>query len=165
MPPLAVDQLIRSADLSTAMVGSLGCRFMLDANITTAMSVVAHTLGAHRLGAPDHRHTREDEYSIVTSGTITVLLGEQTVEASAGDVVVKPRGQWHTFWNATDEEATLLEIIVPGGFEGYFAEIDALLRASAEAPLAAIGAVAARYGLEIRPESIPELCATHGLTL
>lgn len=164
MPSLAIDQVIRSADAPTTLVGALGCTFLLDRNITGSLSVVSHTLAARTLGAPMHRHTREDEYSIITSGTLTTLLGEKTVQASSGDVVLKPRGQWHTFWNATDEDATLLELVVPGGFEGYFAEVGALLSTSAEAPATEIGEVAARYGLEIRPESIPELCARLGLS-
>jgi hypothetical protein len=28
--------------------------------------------------------------------------------------------QWHTFWNASDEPARLLEIIAPAGFERGF---------------------------------------------
>jgi hypothetical protein len=33
------------------------------------------------------------------------LLGDDVVEAGLGDLVSKPRGQWHTFWNAGDEPA------------------------------------------------------------
>ena len=35
----------------------------------------------------------------------------------------KPRDQWHTFWNAGDEPARILEIIAPAGFEGFFAKL------------------------------------------
>ena len=59
------------------------------------------------------------------------LLGDDVVEAGPGDLVYKPRGQWHTFWNAGDEPARILEIISPAGFEKFFAEL---------APLAAGGA-------------------------
>ena len=31
--------------------------------------------------------------------------------------------QWHTFWNAGDEPARILEIISPAGFEQFFAEL------------------------------------------
>jgi hypothetical protein len=34
----------------------------------------------------------------------------------------KPRNQWHTFWNAGDEPARILEIISPAGFEEFFRE-------------------------------------------
>ena len=63
------------------------------------------------------------------------LLGDDVVEAGPGDLVYKPRGQWHTFWNAGDEPARILEIISPAGFEQFFAEL---------APLAAGGAARPR---------------------
>jgi uncharacterized cupin superfamily protein len=55
------------------------------------------------LAAPLHRHSREDAYSFVLEGRMGALLGDELVYASAGDIVCKPRGQWHTFWNAGDE--------------------------------------------------------------
>src|SRR3954452_14683790 len=78
------------------------------------VSVVEHRLAPRALAAPLHRHTHEDEISIVLSGRVGALLGDEVHVAEAGDVVVKPRGQWHTFWNAGDEEATLMEAIAPG---------------------------------------------------
>ena len=44
------------------------------------------------------------------------LLGDDVVEAGPGELVFKPRGQWHTFWNAGDEPCRILEIISPAGF-------------------------------------------------
>jgi quercetin dioxygenase-like cupin family protein len=52
------------------------------------------------LAAPYHRHAREDEYSYVLEGRMGALLGDDVVYAEAGDLVYKPRNQWHTFWNA-----------------------------------------------------------------
>ena len=69
------------------------------------------------LAAPLHRHTREDEYSYVVKGRMGALLGDDVVYAEAGDLVYKPRNQWHTFWNAGDEPCHILEIISPAGFE------------------------------------------------
>ena len=76
------------------------------------------------LAAPLHRHTREDEYSFVLEGRMGALLGDDVVEAGPGDLVFKPRDQWHTFWNAGDEPCRILEIISPAGFERFFAELD-----------------------------------------
>ncbi|MDQ4128209.1 MAG: cupin domain-containing protein [Actinomycetota bacterium] len=42
-------------------------------------------------------------------------LGDEVVYAATGDLVFKPRGQWHTFWNAGDRPCRVLEIISPGG--------------------------------------------------
>ncbi len=76
-----------------------------------------------RLAAPLHRHTREDEYSFVLEGRLGALLGDDVVYGEPGDLVFKPRDQWHTFWNAGDEPARILEIIAPAGFEQFFAKL------------------------------------------
>jgi len=51
------------------------------------------------------------------------LLGDEVVYGHTGDLIFKPRGQWHAFWNAGDEPARILEIISPVGFERYFEEL------------------------------------------
>ncbi|MDE3129570.1 MAG: cupin domain-containing protein [Acidobacteriota bacterium] len=76
--------------------------------------------------------------------------------AGPGDLVFKPRGQWHTFWNAGDEPCRILEIISPAGFERFFAELSGL-GGVAGAPPEALGELAARYQLEMKPESVPGL--------
>ena len=119
-------------------------------------SLVEHPMSARALGAPLHRHSREDEYSYVITGRVGALLGDEVVIGSAGDLIVKPRNQWHTFWNAGDEPARILEIISPAGFEQYFAELVAM-GGSTRAPREALVALGARYGLEVDPTSIPKL--------
>jgi hypothetical protein len=71
-------------------------------------------------------------------------------------LIFKPRQQWHTFWNAGDEPARILEIISPAGFERYFAEL-VDLGGSRNAVPQALRALAERYRLEVDPQSIPEL--------
>lgn len=73
-----------------------------------------------------------------------------------GDLIFKPRNQWHTFWNAGDEPARLLEIISPAGFEDYFAEL-VRLGGSTRAEPPVLAALAEKYGLAVDPKSIPEL--------
>ena len=56
----------------------------------------------------------------------------------------------------------MLEIISPGDFAGYFAELAPLL--SAEQPdFAKLGEVQARYALTMDMDSIGPLMARHGL--
>jgi hypothetical protein len=81
-----------------------------------------------------------------------------------GDLVSKPRGQRHTFWNAGDKPARVLEVISPGGFEHYFEEMVELLASSAGPPdPPALAAIATRHGLEVDRESIPRLTEEYGL--
>jgi len=139
----------------------LGVRFMAWAEETGGgFSLVEHPMPPKTLSAPLHKHSREDEYSYVLEGRMGALLGDEVVYAEAGDLVFKPRDQWHTFWNDGGEPCRILEFISPGGFEHYF---DELGEAGEEAPQR-IPEIAARYGLEAQVESIPRLCAEYGLT-
>lgn len=139
----------------------LGVRFLVGGEVTAGrFALVEHTLPPRGLGAPLHRHANEDECSFVVEGRLGAQLGDETVEAGAGEFVWKPRGQEHTFWNAGDEPLRFLEVISPAGFEGYFRELAPLLEAKDEA---AVQELAARYELEIDFSTIPELAERHGL--
>jgi mannose-6-phosphate isomerase-like protein (cupin superfamily) len=99
-------------------------RFLIDGlESGGGFSLVEHPMSARALAAPMHRHSREDEYSYIVEGRVGALLGPDVVFGNPGDLIFKPRGQWHTFWNTGDEPARLLEIISPAGFEQYFAEL------------------------------------------
>ena len=158
-------KIVGRRDGKAGSLGSIGVRFMIDAEETHAggFSLVEHPMPPRALGAPLHRHSREDEYSYVLEGRMGALLGDEVVYAEAGDLVHKPRNQWHTFWNAGDEPCRILEIISPGGFEDYF---DELVDAGAAGPPQPewLAALADRYGLELDVESIPALCERFGLT-
>jgi len=90
-------------------------------------------------------------------------LGGEIVYGEVGDLIFKPRGQWHTFWNAADRPARILEIISPAGFENFFDKVTDLA-ARGELDPASMGALAAEYGTEIDISSVPRLVAAHGLS-
>jgi gentisate 1,2-dioxygenase len=92
------------------------------------------------------------------------LLGEDVVEAGPGDLVFKPRNQWHTFWNAGDEPCRILEIITPAGFERFFHELSDM-GGVVEAGEEALAELNERYGLVMRPETVPDLLERFGLRL
>jgi len=121
-------------------------------------SVVHHPLAPRALAAPLHRHHREDEYSYVLTGTLGALLGEDIITAAPGTWVFKPRGQWHTFWNAGDIPCEIVEIISPAGFENYFRELAALWPGKPPPELLR------KYELDVNPGSIQDLCARFALT-
>ena len=145
------------------ILGSIGVRFMVDGETTgEGFSLVEHPMSARALAAPLHRHTREDEYSYVIEGRMGALLGDEVLEAGPGDLVFKPRGEWHTFWNAGDGPCRILEIIATAGFERFFAELVDLGGVGAAEP-AALGALCERYGLELDPSTVPGLVERFGL--
>lgn len=120
-------------------------------------AVVEHLLAPHAIAAPLHRHSREDEFSYVLEGRVHVLAGGDLIVAEPGDLVFKPRHEWHTFWNADDAPARLLEVIVPGGLEEAFR----LMAADPDADIAAIGA---DFGAEVDLPATQEIVERHGLT-
>jgi mannose-6-phosphate isomerase-like protein (cupin superfamily) len=144
-------------DGKSGFLGSIGVRWMIDGEEAGGdFSLVEHPLPPRALAAPVHLHHNEDEYSYVLEGRMGALLGDEVVEAGPGDLVFKPREQWHTFWNAGDEPCRILEIIAPAGFEHFFRELDAL-GGALQADPEELMALAARYGHEMKPETVPEL--------
>jgi mannose-6-phosphate isomerase-like protein (cupin superfamily) len=157
--------VIGPGDGKKGMLGSIGVRLMVDGDASGGgFSLVEHPMPPRTLAAPLHRHTHEDEYSYVLEGRMGALLGDEVLEAGPGDLVFKPRGQWHTFWNAGDEPCRILEIISPAGFEQYFGAIVDMTAGGGIEP-AALGELAARHGLEVQPDSIPGLLERFGLVI
>jgi mannose-6-phosphate isomerase-like protein (cupin superfamily) len=156
-------KVVGPKDGKAGFLGSIGVRFMLDGDEAgERFSLVEHPMSARALAAPLHRHAREDEYSYVLEGRMGALLGEEVVFAEAGDLVFKPRNQWHTFWNAGDEPARILEIISPAGFERFFDEL-VDLGGAGQAEEQSLIDLSARYELEMDPESVPGLVERFGL--
>src|SRR5579862_10062695 len=105
-------RIVGSIDGDAGFLGSIGVRFIVDGvDAGERFSLVEHPMSARALAAPLHRHTREDEYSYILQGHMGALLGDEVILGGPGDLIFKPRNQWHTFWNAGDEPARILEII------------------------------------------------------
>jgi quercetin dioxygenase-like cupin family protein len=150
-------KVVGPRDGQAGFLGSIGVRFMIDGEEAgDRFSLVEHPLSARALAAPLHRHAREDEYSYVVEGQVGALLGDEVVIGGPGDLIFKPRNQWHTFWNAGDQPARLLEIISPAGFERFFAEL-VELGGVAQAEPQTLADLCARYELEMNPDSVPGL--------
>jgi quercetin dioxygenase-like cupin family protein len=130
-----------------------------------AYALIEHTLGPGLIGAPPHRHSREDELSYVLDGTLTVWRDGLVTEASPGQLVRKPRGEWHTFWNAGATTVRFLEIISPPAFASYFREVAGLIPARGAPDPAALGALAGRYGLELDLAALGPIMERHGVRL
>ncbi|HEY5858476.1 MAG TPA: cupin domain-containing protein [Aldersonia sp.] len=122
-------------------------RFLVGHDETAGrFALVEHLLAPHALAAPVHRHSREDEYSFVVSGVVGIALGDDVVTVRPGDLVYKPRGQWHTFWNAGDQPARMLDTISPGGLEELFRPLDLMPEFPGEDTLTRL---AADYGCDL----------------
>lgn len=146
-------------------LGGLGVHFKIGGSETGgAISVVEHPMEARRL-VPPHTHSKEDELSYVIEGTIGARIGDEIAVLEPGSYVFKPRGVKHTFWNPTDKPARLLEMIVPAGFEVYFAEIARFFGAGGTPGSPEHQALSTPYGLELSGDWIAELKSSYGLKM
>ncbi len=156
-------KIVGPKDGKSGNLGAVGVRFMIDGDETGGgFSLVEHPIPPRQLAAPLHIHTREDEYSYVLEGRMGALLGEEVVYAEPGDLVFKPRDQWHTFWNAGDTECRILEIISPAGFEKFFDALADMNEAGPPDPERLVE-LAAEYGHYFDLEGTQRVAAEHGL--
>jgi mannose-6-phosphate isomerase-like protein (cupin superfamily) len=144
-----------------------GVRFMAWGEETGGtVSLVEHPIPPRTLAAPLHLHEREDEYSYVVEGRVGAWADGEVVYGEPGDLIFKPRNQWHTFWNDGDEPARLIEVISPAGFEHFFDELVDLPRDSDGLPAPeALGQLAERYGLAFDMEGTERIRAEFDLRL
>jgi len=164
-PTTARSGIVHADDAVPLLEGPLGALLLAGHGDTGGPAFVVHDLAPRALGSPVHTHTREDEWSFVLTGRVGVQVADSSSVADPGDLVLKPRGVPHAFWNAGDDPARLLEVITPGGFEDYFSALAEVLAADGPPDLTRLVEVARRFGLDIDPGSIPRLVETHGLTL
>jgi quercetin dioxygenase-like cupin family protein len=113
-----------------------------------------------------HVHTAEDEFSLVLAGPIGVRSGDETIEEiPTNSWLVKPRSVPHAMWNLGDEPARVLEVVMPGGLERYFEEIEPVLRNHGPEWTKRYSELAEAYGLTILDDWSDELQAKYGITL
>lgn len=159
--------LMPAAEGTRVALGGLGVIYKLRAQQTGGLlAIVEHPIAPRTLVVP-HIHGDTDEYSYVIEGSVGARIGDEEVTAGPGDYIFKPRLVPHTFWNATDRPARLLEIIVPGGFEDLFEE-GAAIFSSARSPDELgqrLGSLAASYGNQLVMDWVPDLSERHGVRL
>ena len=138
-----------------------GCRdrFLVDSKDWGGrLAVVEHLLAPHSIAAPVHRHSLEDEFSLVLEGRVWYQASDDEHVAEVGDFVFKPRGEWHTFWNAADAPARVLELISPGGLEEAFRII------GTAADDVDLGPLVEPYGCEADMQATQPIIERYGLT-
>lgn len=130
-----------------------------------ALSLLEVTIPPRTLIKP-HRHTREDEFSLVLQGPIGVRTGDDIVEeVPTGSWLIKPRTIPHAMWNVGDAAALVLEVVIPGGLERYFELIAPILREHGPEWTQRYRAAGEAFGLEILDDWTDELKDRYGITL
>lgn len=134
-----LDRLTLDGGLSAAEFKPPADRYLVSNRLPPAASArEAARLGLPHAGAnsslapPPHRHPWQDETFHVVSGTARFTLGgggrggRTERLAGAGEVVVVPRGEAHTFCNASGDEELVVEFVLDPASrdtdEAYFRE-------------------------------------------
>jgi quercetin dioxygenase-like cupin family protein len=136
---------------------------VLSNSVDGSAAVVEHTLEAKSLGSPMHKHTNENEISCVLEGELSVIQNGEVQTAGPGQYIIKPKGFFHTFWNASDQRIRFIEIITPGNFVYYFAELAPFLQPGQPPQMDKLREIADKYGLIIDPYATQEIVKKYGL--
>jgi mannose-6-phosphate isomerase-like protein (cupin superfamily) len=102
------------------------------------------------LQTPLHVHHNEDEGFYVLEGSVTIEVGDETVELSSGQHAFGPRNIPHRFTVGPDG-ARMIWVLTPGGFEDFVEEASV----PAEAPTVPPPSV-------LPPENVAEIVLRHG---
>jgi quercetin dioxygenase-like cupin family protein len=86
-----------------------------------------HLVEAKGAAPPVHLHHDADETIYIIDGQVTILLGEERIEAGPGAFLFVPRGSVHT-WLVRSDEAEMLLTLAPAGLERFFAEVGLPIR-------------------------------------
>jgi mannose-6-phosphate isomerase-like protein (cupin superfamily) len=117
---------------------------LTSADTSGAFALVDHVAPPHGEGIRTHWHARTTEWVYVIDGLLACTLGDHTVTATPGTTIVVPPTVVHTLWNPTAAPVRFLSLFAPGGCEGYFAELAALVAIN-KAPIVDVMALAARH--------------------
>lgn len=110
-------------------------------------------------GPPLHKHSREDEGFYVLEGKFAFPYGNSETDASKGEFVYAPRGEFHTYKNIGDSIGKLLLVTTPAdNFEKFLKETGIVVdeRSSFKEPqitptnIEKVITIANKHGLEVR---------------
>jgi quercetin dioxygenase-like cupin family protein len=125
-----------------------------DAERTGGGFTVVEFLDFEGSSVPLHANDRWDPGFYVLEGEYSFVIADETVAASSGSWLYVPRETPHA-WRCDSPEARLLNVTVPGGFEGFYRQAGesvpdrTLLPARGEPDVEALSNTAARYGIRI----------------
>lgn len=104
-------------------MGRISAVFKADgAETASQYSVSEWWLEPRTRGPGAHAH-EEDDIFYVLEGTMSVLVGEEWIEAPRGSFVLVPAGVTHDFENRGSVRAGVLNLSIPGEFEPHMPAI------------------------------------------
>ena len=160
---IATKHLHRIGEGTEIKFGGFSAHHLVESERTGgSLAIMDHILQPRWLGAPLHTHAHTVEISIIVAGRIGLQIGDEELVAEAGEVVVKPAGVPHAFWNPGLVEARFIELLTPPAFADYFHDLEEAW--GPEGPIMErLGPLVAKHDIELDLGSLPGLVARHGL--
>jgi mannose-6-phosphate isomerase-like protein (cupin superfamily) len=127
--------------------------FDFHGSLMTIKSMTSETGGAYTLlyaihpanvGPSLHLHTRGNECFYIVKGNYKFVLGNESINAVQGDIVIVPKNTPHKFTTGNDGGEVL--IISPPDLENYFYEVSVLLKKGGDVPWETESSIAQQYG-------------------
>lgn len=114
-PAAIAGALARADSAETLALGPDFMRLLLDADATGGAISAHHArLTDGALGANPHRHRISSEVFYMVHGSLDVLVGEDLVRITSGDLAVAPPGVTHAFAASPGCDADVFVFITPG---------------------------------------------------
>jgi quercetin dioxygenase-like cupin family protein len=125
--------------------------FLATAEETQGKFALIESVGRKGSVPPPHIHHREEESFYVLDGEMTVSVGDRTIKATPGTLVVVPRDTVHSFV-IESEQLRVLTLLTPAGLEGWFKEFSVPAAALTLPPPAEISRSEIQRMLEVSPQ-------------
>ncbi|MRS60253.1 cupin domain-containing protein [Larkinella terrae] len=135
-------------------------------------SCAESVIGPKIMGPAPHVHKDLDEIMYVLEGTVSILVGDTVYQVEAGGWHLRPHGLVHTFWNATDKPARLIDMFFNQDFENFLEELherlipDLIKRGvplTSKEATSKMDALNTRYGITMFHEQRQPLIEKYGL--
>lgn len=117
---IAFDRGRQSLDHSVWYNGSL-MTFLATGEDSQGQFALIEAVGRKGNAPPPHIHHGEDEIFYVLEGELAISVGDRRIRAVPGTMVFLPRNVQHSFV-VESEQARMLVLLTPAGFEGWFKE-------------------------------------------
>lgn len=126
-PTTSTARVVRADGARTHTAAGNTVTVLVGTEDLASMSVVDYRVGAGFAAPPAlHHHLDLDWLAVVLEGRLTFVLDDGEHELARGDAVVVPCGADFAWRNAVaDQEARMLCVYSPSGFERFFDDVAA----------------------------------------
>ncbi|MGH3142139.1 MAG: cupin domain-containing protein [Gaiellales bacterium] len=139
--------VLRPGEGECMQLGESSVVIKADAETTSGrFALLETTLGPGLSGPKPHVHHETLDMFFVLEGTLTMQLGNETLDLADGAFVLVPPETPHTFSNRTDKPVRLLNMDTPAGLESYLREVAGVMAKESIDPTA-IAEITSRYDI------------------